>query len=719
MRRGLTRRRFLQGSAGLVLAAATTPAGCRLFRRGEVPAALSPSVWLRVTPDEAVTVVVAKSEMGQGVTTSLPMLVAEELEADWARVRFEVAPADDRFNDPVWGTQATGGSTSIRHLYEPLRLAGAAAREMLRAAAAREWGVPVARCRARAGVVTEAGGGRRATYGELCRAAAELPVPDAPPLKPDGEFRLLGTEPDRLDLPVKVAGTAVYGMDVFVDGMVYAAVARPPAFGAHPGAFDEAAARRVPGVRHVQVLPGGRGIGVCADTPWAARRGVEALAPSWAGAADPSLDDAALERAFLAHLGRPGVTARDDGDAPGAVAAAERSLRARYLVPYLAHATMEPMNCTARVGPGGCEVWVPTQNQSGARRAAARASGLPLAKVRVHTTYLGGGFGRRFETDVVEEAVALAKGSGRPVKLLWSREDDFRHDFYRPACACDVAGALGPDGRMAAWHHRVAVPSIFARVFPDRVEGGVDPAAVEGLRNLPYEVPNVRVEYVRVETPVPVGFWRSVGSSHNAFAVESFVDEMARAAGQDPLAFRLAHLGGSRRARCVLETAAAAIQWWKGLRPGEGRGIAQHFSFGSYVALAVEVRVDRPRGRIRVLRACCAVDCGRVVHPDTVKAQMEGAVLFGLGAALKEEVHFGGGGVATSNFDDYEPLRMSEAPMVEVHLVESGEAPGGVGEPGVPPVAPAVANAVFDAVGVRLRRLPLSPANVARALSLS
>jgi isoquinoline 1-oxidoreductase beta subunit len=716
MTRLVSRREFLRDAAvGLSVVVLSGPLGHRLARADQPlpPGGFQLSAWLRISPDGAVTVVVNKSEMGQGVETALPMIIAEELEADWRQVRVETAPAAAAYKDPVWGTQATGGSSSVRHMYQPLREAGAAARQMLVAAAAAVWGVPVAECTAQLGSVSHAPTLRTLAYGDLVARAAALPVPAQPAVKPPERFRLIGTPVARLDTAAKVQGAAGFGIDSVAPRMLYGAVARPPAFGARVGAVQSARALALPGVVAVHRID--RGVGVCANSLDAAWKGRDALEISWEGAANPKLDDETLRRTFVASLDTSGLIARKDGDAAAALAGAKRRLAADYHLPYLAHATMEPMNCTAAVSASRCDIWAPTQNQSGVVALARKMTGLAPEQIFVHTTYLGGGFGRRFETDFVEEALALAQQAGRPVKVVWKREEDIGHDFYRPGNSCRFAAGLDDAGRLVAWQHKVAVPSIFARVFPDQMKDGIDSAAVDGLRDMEYEIPNLAVEYVRVDTPVPVGFWRSVGASHNGFTVESFMDEVARAAGTDPLEFRLGLLREHPRAARVLQVAAEKSGWGTALPAGTGRGIAYFPSFGSRVAQVAEVACDAATGELRVKRVVCAVDSGLVVNPDTVRAQMMGCVVMGLSAALKEAVQFADGGTRSGNFNTYRLLRLNEVPEIEVHLVPGGGSVGGIGEPGVPPVAPAVANALFAAAGIRTRVLPLTPAAILAA----
>ena len=503
---------------------------------------------------------------------------------------------------------------------------------------------------------------------------------------------------------MKVNGTAAFGLDHFTTPMLYAVCSRAPAYGAEILAFDAGAVESLPGVR--QVIRLDQTLAVCADSLEAAWQGRDLLQISWSSGSRPELSDAGLEDLFSAHLDQPGVIVRDTGEVTQTLEHCSRHHTAEYVLPYLAHATMEPMNCLADVRPESCEIWVPVQNQTKALETTQQLTGLPPEKILIHTTFLGGGFGRRLEVDYLAEAVRLSQASGQPVKLVWTREEDFRYDFFRPMTATRIRAGLDQQGRVQVWDHTIAAPSIYARSYPAALKKGFDPAAVEGARHLAYDIPHVRVSYVRVDTPIPVGFWRSVGHSHNAFTVESCIDELAHLAGQDPLGFRLAHLAPGSRAGRVLTVAAAKAGWGTSLAPGRALGIAQHYSFGSYVAHVAEVSADEKSGTINVHRVVCAVDCGAVINPDTVVAQMEGGILFGLSAALHEQVSFAQGGVKTRNFSDYPILTLRETPEIEVHLVPSGDPLGGVGEPGVPPIGPAVANAVFAATGRRLRRLP-------------
>jgi isoquinoline 1-oxidoreductase beta subunit len=667
--------------------------------------------FVRISPDETVTILIPKSEMGQGAYTALAMIVAEELEADWKRIRVEAAPARKGYEDPGMGIQVTGGSTSVRNMCEPLRKAGAAARETLVQAAAETWGVAPDECEAASGAVRHAPSGRVLSYGSLCEKAAPLEAKKAPRLKDATEFRIIGRSMTRLDLWDKIRGRAEFGVDVFLPDMLYGTVSRPPTYGASLLSYDKRAVQKIPGVRHVVEIS--RGLGVMADTCEAAWKGRDALNAKWSEGSHPQFDNEFLEETLLELLKRPGAAAMSTGDLEAAFQAAAKEVRSVYVLPYLAHAAIEPMNCVAHVRSDGCDVWGPMQNQTSALLTAATITGLSADRINIRTTFLGGGFGRRLESDYVGDAVELSKAVGKPVKLLWTRPEDIKHDYYRPGHSCEIRGALDPHGRVTAWRHKVAASSIWARVGREMVTAGVDPSAVEGIVSMPYEIPALRVEYVQWrDGPIPVGFWRSVGHSYNAFTVECFIDELAHAAGSDPLEFRLKLLEEHARATGVLERVAEKAGWGKPLARGNGRGISMHFSFGSYVAHAVEVSARKEDGSLKVERIVCAVDCGKVINPDTVVAQMEGGAIMGLSAAMREQVVFYRGGVKSSNFSDYPLLTMSQSPEIEVHIIKSNEEPSGIGEPGLPPIAPAVANALFDALGIRVRRLPLLPETI-------
>ncbi len=702
----VSRRDFLRVGAvaaagsGLVLGVSLPR---RTDRGATPPDTFAPNAFIRVGTDGAVTVMVGYSEMGQGIMTAIPMLIAEELELDWTTVHFEGAHADRAYANPMFGQQGTGGSTTIRASFTPMRQAGAAAREMLIGAAAAAWGVDRAGCRAENGAVLHAATSRRMTYGELATAAASQPVPQNVTLKDASAWRVIGRRVKRLDTPLKVTGRAEFGIDVKVPGMLVAVVARCPVFGGTVASFNATRARAVPGVRHVAQVT--NGVAVIADGYWAAKKGRDALSVTWDEGPNANVSSASITQLYTELARAPGVMARHEGDAAAVLAAASRKIEAVYEIPYLAHATMEPMNCTAHVRSDGCDIWAPTQFQTASQGKAAELTGLRPETIKVHTTMLGGGFGRRAELDFIIDAVEASKAAGVPVKVIYSREDDIQHDMYRPATYNVLAGTLGPDGYPSAWTHRVVGPSIMARMFPQFIRNGIDNSSVEGAADLPYAIPNIHVDWVHRESGVPVGFWRSVGNSQNAFIKESFLDELAAAGGKDPYELRRRLLAGQPRLLGVLELAATRAGWGTSLPAGHARGIAVHESFGSYVAEVAEVSVTG--GVPTVHRVVCAVDCGPVVNPDTVEAQMESAIVYGLSAALRGEITIDRGRVTQSNFHDYEPLRLSEMPRVEVHIVPSTAAQGGVGEPGTPPIAPAVCNAIFAATGQRVRRLPI------------
>lgn len=697
MKRSMTRREFLKGSiagTGLIIGIGFMPSGPKLINalagNQGLSSSFQPNAFVEITPDNIITIWVGQTELGQGSHTALPMLIAEELEADWKQIRVRQAPAADAHKDPFYGMQITGGSTSVRHRFELLRKAGSAAREMLVQAAAETWEVPSAECRAALGRVTHKKSSKTLNYGELSQRAANLPVPQDPPLKDRGRFKIIGTSPARLDIPEKVSGKAIFGMDVSVPDMCVAAVSHPPGYGRSALSYDEPAARRIPGV--LEVMPITSGIAVCAKTTEAALAGQDVLNIKWDHGLHPNLDSESIERLYHEQLNRTGVVARNDGDINLALTQADKRLEATYVLPYLAHATMEPMNCTAHIGKDRCTIWTPTQFQTAVQLAGSKISGLPPEKVDVQTTYCGGGFGRRAETTVVVEALELSKALKRPVKVIWTREEDFRNDFYRPGNICHIKGGLDEKGLLIAWSHKIAVSSIMSRVFPQMVKDGIDSTGVEGIVDMDYELPNIHVEYVMMEAPIPVGFWRSVGNTHNAFTVESFIDELAHLGGKDPLEFRLAMVKKNTRPYRVLERLAEKSGWGKPLPNGLGRGMAIRTCFGSTAGHVAEVSVDKKTGEIKVHRIVCAVDCGPAVDPHNIVAQMQGGCIFALSAALKEEVRFAKGGVSSSNYDDYPILTMSETPKIEVHIVKSNDKIGGIGEPGVPPVAPAVAN---------------------------
>jgi len=704
----ITRRRFLQvgaAAAGGLLIGFHLPSGGRIAQARAAEGEWI-NAWLRIGSDDSVTILVSNSEMGQGVYTALPMLVAEELEVDWQQVRAEMAPADPTYNNAIFGMQATGGSTSVRATHEPLRRVGAAARELLVRAAAEGWGVEAGECQARSGRVHHEASGRSETYGALAGAAAKLEPVGEPELKPSSEWRLLGKPVPRLDVPQKVDGSAVFGIDVQVEGMKIATVRQCPVFGGKLAEVDPAPALAVTGVDQVVELEDA--VIVVADGYWSALQGAQALQPQWEPGEHAGLSSEAILKDFEAALETAGAPAHSAGDVDTAMASAARTLEATYQVPFLAHATMEPMNATARVSADGADVWAPTQAQGPVQATVAALLGIDPTKVRVHTTFLGGGFGRRFELDFTSQAVRAAAATGAPVKLIWSREEDTQHDFYRPASVTRFRVGLDQDGMPVAWECRIVCPSIFSRVFPDWVQNGIDATSVEAAVELPYAIPNQRIDYVMRHTGVPVGFWRSVGNSQNAFFVQSFVDELAHAAGADPLDYQLRLLEGHPRHQAALTAAAELAEWQSPVPEGRARGLAIQESFGSIVAEVAEVSVSE-QGQVRVHRVACAVDCGGVVNPDTVVAQMESGIVYGLTAALYGEITVREGRVLEGNFDTYPMLTLAEMPEVQVRIIESGAALGGIGEPGTPPIAPAVTNALFALTGKRLRRLPIRP----------
>jgi isoquinoline 1-oxidoreductase subunit beta len=728
MKSSISRRDFLKGTlatAGLTIAASITPFGYNLLDAAEVKkGAFTPNVWLEITPDNLVTVTIPNSEMGQGVRTALSMMVADELEAEWSQIRVKQAPAADAFKNPfIYKSQITVGSASVRGFYEPMRKAGAAGRMMLVKAAAQKWKVPESECEAAKGVVTHKKSGRKLAYGKLCQAASQVPMPKDPTLKQESQFRYIGKSVPRLDIPEKVAGTGVFGIDVSVPGMLYGSMARPPAYGAKPASFDQKAAEAVKGVK--AVIPTPFGIAVCAESLNAAWKGRDALKVKWEKGALPDMNNVSIEKQFMEDLEKKGAIAGNTGDVKKALGDASKKFEATYFVPYVAHTTMEPMNCTAYVQKDRCDVWAPTQGQTDAQGVASQVSGLPPDKVYINTTLMGCGLGRRAAPDFVVEAVIASKVSGKPVKMVWTREEDIKNDFYRAATCQKIEAGFDSQGKLTAWSHKVVTPSLFKAIDPKAIINGVDFMSLWGLADFPgspdnnrimYEIPNLYIEYVMSDLPIPVAPWRSVQNGPNAFVTECFMDELAHAAGKDPLEFRLQLLKNTKRPRRVLETVAEKAGWGKPLPKGKGRGIAQHTSFGTSVAQVAEISVNEANGAVKVDRVIVAVDCGQTIDPGNIVAQIEGAVIMAVSTALKEEVEFANGGPKSANFDDYKIIKMSEIPEIEVHIVKSNDSIGGIGEPGVPPAAPAVANAFFNATGVRIRRLPLDPKTVREAL---
>jgi len=702
----------------------------------------APNAWLEISANDQVRIWCGKSEMGQGVRTSLPMIVAEELCCDWRNV--QVVQADLQ---PRYGEQLTGGSLSVRTSYASLRKAGAAAREMLLSAAAAEWGVDQKECYAALSEVLHANSQRRARYGSLVARAAKLTASPDPPLKSPSQFTLIGHPTPRTDTKLKVSGQAKFGLDVRVPGMLIACVERCPVFGGSVRSSNAEEVKKIPGVRAVleqnsvhlthhfgeESGPGSRNytcasVAVLADSTWAAMQARKKLKVEWDEGPSAQESTASLRDQFQKLLAAPGTVMRNDGDFDKAFASSAKKIEAIYEVPFLAHATMEPMNCTAHVHDGKCEIWAPTQIPGAAANSVAQALGIPRGNIQLHVTFLGGGFGRRLIQDYAVEAALLSRDARAPVQVVWSREDDVRHDFYRPASYHVLRAGLDASGQLVAWFHRGASPSI--GVFYNGT--GISPqgaAEMNGPDFPAFGIPNMRTEFVLAQSGMPLGYWRSVENSGNQFVISSFFDEVAFAAQRDPVELRLAVLGPARkislggdgtidvgRGRQVIEVVAEKAGWGTPLPKGTGRGIAAHFGYGSYVAQVAEVACDASRGTLRVQRVICAIDCGQAINPSGVQAQMEGAINFGLAAALKSAITVQNGRVQQSNFHDYEVLRMKDSPpVIEVHVISSSEPPGGCGEPGVPPIAPAVANAVFAATGRRIRRLPIRSADLMQA----
>lgn len=703
----LSRRSFLQVAAaagGGLLVGVRLPAN---DHRTVLPADWAPNAFVRIGGDGRVTVIVNKAEMGQGISTSFVMVVAEELDADWSRVAFEFAPADPIYAHPGYGIQMTGGSTSTMGMTEPMRKAAAAARSLLVTAAAQQWGVPAAECRTENAAVVHDKSGKRAGYGELAAAAAKLPAPGDVALKDAKDFRIIGKPTHRLDSLAKVDGTAQFGLDVYVPGMLTAVVAHPPTFGGKAKSFDATAARKVKGVR--DVVDVGSGVAVIADGFWAAKTGRDRLTIEWDLGPNANVSTESLRTEYRGLARKPGLVARKDGDVAAAQAKAAQNLEVDYELPFLAHAPMEPLNCVVDFRGDSAEIWAGTQFQTVDQAAAAAVLGIAPPKVKLNTTFLGGGFGRRANpvSDYIVEACKIAKAAKAPLKLVWTREDDMRSGFYRPLWHSRIGASLDAAGAITGWSHTIVGQSfIVGTPFePFIVKDGIDGTSVEGADDVPYAIPNVQVELHTTKNPVPTLWWRSVGHSHTAFVVESFLDEVAAATKQDPLELRRKLLAGKERHLGVLNLAAREAGYGKPLPKGRVHGVAVHFSFNSYVAMVLEASMEE--GWPRVHRVTVAVDCGTAINPDTVKAQLEGAVGFGLTAALYSEISLADGRVQQSNFHDYRLLRIHEMPAVDVHLVPSSAPPTGVGEPGVPPVAPALGNAIFRLTGKRVRRLPV------------
>ncbi|MCP4751933.1 MAG: xanthine dehydrogenase family protein molybdopterin-binding subunit [Proteobacteria bacterium] len=735
---GLTRRQMIRAStaAGAGLMVGFHLPGCSngatISYEGQIrpDGNFVPNAWIRIDRHDTVTVMVNHSEMGQGVLTALPMIVAEEMDADWDKVRSEHAPVADVYKNPMMNMQITAGSTSVRTTWEILRQAGASVRRLFVEAAAQTWRVPPDECSTEKSRVVHGSSGRKLRYGELLEAAAGLPMPENVTVKPPAEFDLIGRSVPRLDSAAKTDGSAVFGVDVQLPGLLVATVAHPPVIGSKAVSVDYSEALKIPGVKDVLTI--GNGVAVVAETFWQALKGKRLLKIQWTQGNRETADTAVLKGRWRKMAENEGDTTYEKGDVDDVAEAKGRVVEADYELPFQAHATAEPMNCTADVRPDRCEVWVPTQNQGGSHAMAVYITGLDPEVVKIHTTFVGGGFGRRADADFVAEAVEISHTLKKPVKVVWTREEDMTTDVYRPASFNRMKAVVDEGGRPVAWIHRMVGPDHFVQFIPKFVPAmtpswfpgfmkrgaaslagslmntfGAGKGLLGGAGPLPYDIDNVRIEFLNDDVGIPVGFWRSVANSSNGFVVESFVDELAQAAGKDPYRFRLELLQGNPRLQHVLKLAAEKSSWEKPPPKGLFRGITAHVFHDTLISMVAEISVA-DSGEIVVHRIVCAVDCGQVIHPKIIQAQMESGIAFGLTATLKSSVTFSRGKPDQSNFNDFEILRMNEMPTVETHIVPSAESPTGIGEAAVPTVAPAVANAVFAATGKRIRKLPIT-----------
>ena len=670
----------------------------------------APNAFIRIDHAGKTTLVMPQVEMGQGVYTAVAMILADELDADFTQVVLEHAPPNDKlYGNPIFGIQVTGNSNSIRSFWKPLRNAGAAARAMLMQAAANQWQVDPASCSAASGKVMHAASGRTLAYGDLVDAASSVPVPQNAPLKDPKDFTLIGKPLKRFDTPDKTDGKVVYGIDAMLPGMKFATLAQCPVFGGKVAHVDDSAATAVAGVQKIVVLDDV--VAVVGDHMWAAKKGLDALVITWNEGANAKISSVDIWADLRAASQKDGVIAKSVGDVAKGLSQGDK-FDAEYELPFLAHTPMEPLNCTVHVTPGGCEVWVGTQVLTRAQADAAKAAGLPLDKVTVHNHLLGGGFGRRLEADMVATAVRIAKQVDGPLKVVWTREEDIQHDVYRPVYRDTISASL-LDSRIVGWKYRVTGSSIIARWLPPAFQNGIDIDAVDSAVDMPYDIPNLQVEYVRAEPPaVPTGFWRGVGPNNNVFATECFMDELARKAGMDPISFRRSMLGKSPRLKAALDLVAEKSNWGEPLPARVGRGVSAQPSFGSFIATVVEAEVD-DQGEVHLRRVTSAVDTGIAVNPDTIVAQLQGGLIFGLTAALYGEITIDKGRVQQSNFNDYRMLRIDQVPKIDVHVIKSGEDPGGIGETGVTAGPPALRNAIYAATGIALRRLPIDRAALA------
>lgn len=713
----MNRRQFLQVSltvGGSLLIGIDLAAKTKDETKLETPLekkSFNPNAWIQINPNNKIIFQIDRSEMGQGVMTSLAMLIAEEMEVDLDQITTEFAPAGDQYRNAMIGMQLTGGSTSIREGWDKLRRAGAVAKALLIEAAAYTWDVPKEECIASKGKVLHKE--NSFNYGDLVARAAKLPIPDPSrvELKSPDQFRLIGKRIQRLDLHDKVTGKAQFGIDVKLPNMLVATVIRSPIIGGKLKSYDDAEVRKITGVRHVVKTTDG--IAVVADNFWLAQQGAKALKIEWSGGDDKLSSDGILESLKEAAARDKPAIAKQTGSIKAAKSEAVKILEAEYILPFQAHACMEPLNCTADVKKESCEIWVGTQNQTGTLQIAKEITGLEESAIKIHTTYLGGGFGRRAEKDFVRDALEISKAIEAPVKVIWTREQDMQNDVYRPNGYHKLSAFISKNNELIGWQQRIVSPSIFARTMPEQLSNGLDHSSIEGSgAHLPYDVKHLLVDYI-AKNPgnIPVGFWRSVGHSQNAFVSESFIDEIAYACAKDPVEFRRMLLKDQPRHVGVLELAAEKANWGQKLPPGQGRGIAVHHSFGSYCAQVAKVAVDK-NGNVRVKKVVCAIDCGQLVNPNTVEAQMHSAIVYGLTATLYSSITIKNGKIQQRNFDNFPLLKMNEMPHIEVYLVESKEKCGGAGEPGLPPIAPAVANAIFAATGKRLRQLPIKASDL-------
>ena len=706
MNKKMTRRDFIEKSS-LVIAISATAGGLDLLNvslsSAQDHTTFKPHAFLEIGQDEMVTVWVGQTNLGQGTHTGIPMIIAEELEADWESVEVKMALAADAFNHPIYGIQFTGGSSSIYPRWDIYRTVGAAAKEMLIQAAAIEWNVAPDKCRAASGNVIHPDG-RSLSYGKLVSKADKLQPPEKPTLKDSKDYTIIGSSPDRLDIPDKVSGKAIYGIDMQVPGMCVATVVRAPAFGAIPVSFDEKAAMAVNGV--IKVLPLDDKIAVCAETTWAALEGREKLKIKWSDGTMPDLDDEKVYQILEDNLENKCKEAHRVGDVNAALSHAATTFEMTYTFPYVSHATLEPMNCTAHVEMDRCRIWAPTQGQSFMRFAAMKITGLPKEKIEIMTTWTGGGFGGKSYPDAAVDAMVISKIMQRPVKVMWTREDDFSYDHFRPGSLHKLKAGIDENGNPVAWAHKIACDSVMASLMPETAESGLDETSYQGISDTFYGFENMLVEYAMTRLPVQPGFWRSVGYTFNTYITETLIDEMAFAAKKDPVRYRLDHMEKNSRPYDVLSLLAQKVNWEGGASEDLSRGVAVTECFGSAVAIMAEVKVDRNTGKVGVPRLVYAVDCGPAVYPDAITAQMEGAAVMASSVAFYEKVHVANGGVKTVNYDEYLLATMSDIPEIEVHIANSKHKIGGIGEPGIPAVAPAIANAIFAATGVRLRELP-------------